>query len=35
MQKIGQTEGTQEGNNYSKDHLSMGGSKGGIFIDQY
>ena len=28
--KIGQTEDAQEGNNYSQDQLSMGGSKGDI-----
>ena len=32
--KIGQTEGAQKGNNYSQGQLSMGGSRGDIFIDQ-
>ena len=30
-----QTEGAHKGNNYSQDPLSMGGSRGDIFIDQY
>ena len=32
--KIGQTEGALKGNNYSQGQLSMGGSRGDIFIDQ-
>ena len=35
MQKIGQTEGAHKGNDYSQDQLSMGGSRGDIFIDHY
>ena len=33
--EIGQTEGAHKGNNYSQDQLSMGGSRGDIFMDQY
>ena len=33
--KIGQTKGAHKGNNYSQDQLSMGSSRGDIFIDQY
>ena len=33
--KIVQTEGALKGNNYSQDHLSMGGSKGYMFLGQY
>ena len=32
---IDQTEGANKGNNYSQDQLSMGGSRGDIFMDQY
>ena len=33
VKKNWQTEGAHKGNNYSKDQLSMGGSRGDIFID--
>ena len=33
--RIDQTEGANKENNYSHDQLSMGGSRGDIFIDQY
>ena len=33
--RINQTEGANKGNNYSQDQLSMGGSRGDIFMDQY
>ena len=33
--RIGQTEGANKGNDYSQDLLSMGGSRGYIFIYQY
>ena len=32
---MGKTEGADKGNNYLKDQLPMGGSRGSIFIDQY
>ena len=34
-ERIAQTEGAKKENNYSKDQLSMGGSIGDIYIDQY
>ena len=33
--RIDQTEGANKGNDYSQDLLSMDGSRGNIFIDQY
>ena len=34
MQKIGKSEGAHIGNTNSQDQLSVGGSRGDIFIDQ-